>query len=282
MKRSDIVALAVLLGSGALLWLREVRAAGLSSMDALPLLVAFPLFFQLGRPWRLRPGGAPSGGELSGRISLPLLAAACGCLAVGWLAGLAVAAVLGWTLGLAAWLQPRLELPRRRVLWRLLLLPLFGFPWLVGAGGLGWYFRLSAAWVAERCFSLTGLPLLREGTLLTVQGEPLSVEAACAGLGSLQAMLLAGVVAAVFELGGSRRFWWSLPVLVAAAWLANTLRILVISATALSAGPAFASGTFHGIAGLVVLAVVYFGCLALFRWWGAPRVLVRQSQSAVR
>jgi exosortase/archaeosortase family protein len=272
MRKSDWMVLCLLLGGGALLWLREAAQAALPVADVLPLVLAFPLFFQLGRPWKFRVAGPI--------ISLPLLAVAGGALAAGWLADLAVATALGWTLALAAWLQARTEPPQQSRLHRLLVLPVLGFPWLVGAGGLGWYFRLSAAWVAEQCFSLTGFPLLREGTLLTVQGEPLSVEAACAGLGSLQAMLLAGMAAALIELGGSPRFWLSLPLLVAAAWVANTLRVLVISATALSAGPAFASGTFHGLAGLAVLVIIYLGCLAIFRAWQPRRVVSRQHQLA--
>lgn len=272
MRRSDILVLALLLFGGTLLWLREVKSAALPIADVLPLLVAWPLFFQLGRPWKFRAFGPV--------VSVPGLALACGCLAVGWLAGMAVATALGGTLALGAWLLVRAEQPGRYGLCRLLLLPLLGFPWLAGAGGLGWYFRLSGAWVAERCFSLTGLTLAREGTLLTVQGERLAVEAACAGLDSLQAMLLAGAVAAVMELDRSPRFWLSLPVLFAAAWLANTLRIVVISAAALSEGAAFAGGTFHALSGIAVLAAIYLACLALFRRWGRPRMVVRRKPMA--
>jgi exosortase/archaeosortase family protein len=156
---------------------------------------------------------------------------------------------------------------------RLLLLPLLGFPWLVGAaGGIGWQFRESAAWVAEQVFSAAGFSMVREGTRLSIQGERLGVEAACAGLGSLQAMLLAGAAAASMELGQSRRFWFCLPFLFAAAWLANTVRVLLICAAALTAGHEFASSSFHGLIGWLVLTATFAGCLAFFRTWAAPPV----------
>ena len=98
------------------------------------------------------------------------------------------------------------------------------------------------------------------------------MEAACAGLGSLQAMLLAGAAAASIELASHRRFWLCLPLLFVAAWCANTLRVILICAAALTAGHEFASGPIPGITGWLVLSLTFAGCLALFLPWGAPSV----------
>jgi len=259
MNGRDAIAAAALVTSGSVLWWRAVQQGDMSIADAAPLLIAFPLAWHLGQPWsfaRQRP------------CSWPALGAAIASIALGESLSFPFLSGLGWILAVAAsgLLHSLSSIPPRR----LLILPLLGFPWLVGAGGLGWYFRLSAAWIAELSFSAAGFALTREGTQLSIQGEPLSVEAACAGLGSLQAMLLAGTAAALLELGRSRRFWLALPILAAAAWLGNTLRVLLLSAVTLSSGHSFATGWFHNVSGWAVLAAIFAACLALFRSWASP------------
>ncbi len=259
MNGRDAIAASALVTSGAVLWWRAVQQGDMSLADAAPLLIAFPLAWHLGQPWSLNRRHP---------CSWPTLGAAIAAVALGESLSLPFLSGLGWVLAVAAsgLLHSLSSIPPKR----LLILPLLGFPWLVGAGGLGWYFRLSAAWISELAFSAAGFDLTREGTQLSIQGEPLSVEAACAGLGSLQAMLLAGTAAALLELGRSRRFWLALPILAAAAWLGNTLRVLLLSAVTLSSGHAFASGWFHNVSGWAVLAAIFAACLALFRSWASP------------
>jgi exosortase len=259
MNGRDAIAAAALVTSGAVLWWRAVQQGDMSLADAAPLLIAFPLAWHLGQPWSL---------DRQRPCSWITIGAAVADIALGESLNFPFLSGLGWVLAVAGSgiLHSLSSIPPKR----LLLLPLLGFPWLVGAGGLGWYFRLSAAWIAELSFSAAGFALTREGTQLSIQGEPLSVEAACAGLGSLQAMLLAGTAAALLELGRSRRFWLAIPILAAAAWLGNTLRVLLLSAVTLSSGHSFATGWFHNVSGWAVLAAIFGACLALFRSWASP------------
>jgi exosortase len=113
-------------------------------------------------------------------------------------------------------------------------------------------------------FGWLQLDVARDGTLLSVQGLPVSVEAACSGLNTLQAMLIAGTLAAYVQIGDRKHYWWHLPALVAVAWLANTLRILVICVMALSAGPELASGSFHFLGGWAVLCGMFCICWIIF------------------
>ena len=239
----------VMLLAGALhLWLRDLSwwpAAG----DVLPILAAFPLFWWCGRPW---------GGEGRGGLSWPWLVGGAGLWGIGMALDLPVVLALGWTL--AAWSTLVVRLPRREVpvLFRLLPLLWLGFPWLVLEGEiLGWWFRLTAARAVEVLFGGLGFSVAREGVMVLVQGLPVSVDTECSGMKVLQAMLLAGVVVAHRLFGRSRGFWWTLPLLGIAAWCANTLRVMVVTAVALTCGPAVVQGSLHAWGGVLVLVLMF-------------------------
>jgi exosortase/archaeosortase family protein len=162
----------------------------------------------------------------------------------------------------------RLDPGCRRRVQRLLLLPLLAFPWLALEGAsLGWWFRLSGAWTAEHLFGLAGLAVTRVGTHLLVQGLPISVDASCAGLKVLQALLIAGTAVAFLQIGDRPGYSWSLPVLAGLAWLANTLRVLVLSGAALTVSPEFAQGWFHAWGGWFVLMLMFGLSAAVFSVW---------------
>ena len=256
MSLRDVSVIVLLVLFAAFIWLRD--PAWMAAPDeALPVLVSIPLLFWLGRPWRLQSNRRrpPTGW---GAVAVVLAAAGIGL-------DLTVLLALGWASLLWSALAARLpaEDLRRKV--RLLPLAVLAFPWIMlDAEVLGWWFRLSGAWATSGLFALVGFDVVREGTRLLVQGLPVSVEAACSGLGALQAMLIAGTLVAYFQIGDREHYWWHLPMLVVVAWLANTLRIVVICMVALSVGPQLAYGSFHFFGGWVVLCVVFCLCWILF------------------
>ena len=259
MKPRDLTFLLALMAAAAGIWLRD-RTWLASASETLPLLAALPLFAWLGAPWRWRADGPAF---RPGLLVLGLVLAVVG-------AGLNLTFLLaaGWTAALWSWLAARLEPATRLRVRRLLLLPLLAFPWLALDGAmLGWWFRLSAAWAAGGLFHLAGLDVTREGTQLLVQGFPLSVDASCAGLKVLQALLIAGTAIAFLQVGDRRGFWWSVPVLVALAWLANTMRVVVLSAAALTFSVEFAKGWFHTWGGWFVLMLMFALSVAVFTVW---------------
>ncbi len=265
MKLKDWLWLAALAGFAALIWGRD-RSWGGNSSEVLPILGALPVFFWLGAPWRFT--ATPFA------LHTPTLAGAVGLFVVGTITNLTLLLALGWTLATWAWLKLRLEPADRRRVFRLLALLVMAFPWVtLDAGQVGWWFRLSAAWVTEQVYSLLGLVVTREGTFLKVQGLPVSVEAACSGLKALQAMLIAGTMLAYIQLGRNRLYWWSLPLLFVLAWVANTARVLMLTAAALTFGIEFAEGWFHAWGGWFVLMVMFalcWGSFALLEWQSRP------------
>jgi len=261
MKLKDWLWLAALTAFAALIWGRDRSWVGNAS-EVLPILGALPVFVWLGAPWRFT--ASPFA------LHLPTLAAAVGLFVLGTLFNLTLLLALGWALAVWSWLQLRVEPADRQRVFRLLALLVMAFPWVtLDAGEVGWWFRLSAAWVTEQFYTLLGLVVTREGTFLKVQGLPVSVEAACSGLKALQAMLIAGTMLAYIQLGRNRRYWWSLPLLILLAWVANTARVLMLTAAALTFGTEFAEGWFHAWGGWFVLMVMFTLCwfsFAFLQW----------------
>ena len=254
-----LVGLALLAG---FIWVRD-RSWTTSVMDTLPIILALPLFVWLGGPWASQAGVRPM--HLAGVVCSIVL------MLAGVLANLVFLLAVGWTLLLACWLSARLAPDAMVRARRLLVLPLLAFPWIaLDFHGIGWWFRLSGSWATAGAFSLMGFDVAREGTSLLVQGLAVNVEAPCSGLNVLQSMLIAGVALAYIYLGEGRRYWWNLPLLVPMAWLANTLRIMMLCTVGLSVSPAFAMGVFHHLGGLVVLCIVFGICWLLFTLQQAP------------
>ncbi|GAB4455730.1 MAG: hypothetical protein OHK0029_12290 [Armatimonadaceae bacterium] len=258
-----LAALAVL---AAYVWLRD-RAWQNDLGNSLPILSGFALLYALGRPWQWDPD------RLSASLSAALFRTGGAFLYGGgalFLLGVALnlsfLLALGWTFLLWALVDAVCDVPTRRRAAPLMPLAALSFPWLILHGNeIGWVFRLSGAIVTEKLFSLIGLHVVREGVFLLIQGLPVSVDAPCAGISTLQAMLLAGTVMAVSLPRGKRM---ALPVklllLVAVAWGANTLRLVVLCASALTWGVPFAQGWFHEWGGLSVLVLMFVLCFFLF------------------
>jgi len=271
MKLRDLLWLTGLLAVAAFIWLRD-RTWLASADEVLPLLAAPVVFLWLGAPWRgwRKDDTSFSTGQL-------LTAAAVFFLGLALEVTLLLA--LGWTLAVWSWLGGKIPRQKSGELRRLLVFLLLAFPWLaLDLPSLGWWFRLSAAWSAEHLFKLLGLSVTREGTQIVVQSFPVDVSAACAGLKVLQAMLVAGGLMAFVQLGRSRWYWPAVAVLPVVAWLANTLRVVMLSTVALTFGAEAASGWFHEWGGWLVLMVMFALCglgFALFgRWSKKPEAPV--------
>ncbi len=245
----------VLAGLLLVVWTRPYLRA-IPYADSLPLLAGAVFAWWIGRPWcaQERDEKAPAG----------LLVAGLLVFVAGLIGQLLVLLAAGWSLLLYAWVSHYWGRPRYGPQW--LLLVFFSFPWLaVDFSALGWWFRLTGARVTEWFFGGLGFSILRDGTMLNLHGLPIAIEPACAGMNLLPALLLAGTAVGLLALGGTNRFWFFLLLLPALAWLANTVRIVVISAVALTWGATFASGFFHTWGALLVLGAMFCGCLVLAR-----------------
>lgn len=230
-----------------LIWARDRQWMNAAS-DTLPLVLGVPLAVFFGHPWKREAQSATP------RMRWLAALGAAG-ISAGWLWGSLTILAFSWTLLAMLWAHHsfRGESRRGRLGWLLLL----SFPWMVTEWqSIGLAFRISSAAVAEFLFGILSMPVSREGTSLSVMGVPIEIEAACAGWNLLQLTLLAGVAFGTHEIHSTRRFCIFMCLLPAIAWMANLVRILLLSGIALSFDTQVAAGTIHGVTGLAILGVV--------------------------
>ena len=105
-----------------------------------------------------------------------------------------------------------------------------------------------------------GIPVLREGNLITLASTTLEVAEACSGIRSLVALFTLSLVYGYFN----ERSMWKRAVLVVSivpiAIVANALRVTAIGLAAHWYGPTVLDGPFHTVSGWLVF-IVAFGVL---------------------
>ena len=117
--------------------------------------------------------------------------------------------------------------------------------------------QIFAAQTASFCLFNLGIPVLREGNLITLAGSTLEVAEACSGLRSLMALLALGTVYAYFS---QRQMWkrWALVLLsIPIAILANAFRVTGTGVLANYWGTEAAEGFYHTFEGWIVFVVAF-------------------------
>lgn len=123
--------------------------------------------------------------------------------------------------------------------------------------------QIFAAQTASFCLFNLGIPVLREGNLISLAGTTLEVAEACSGLRSLVALLALGTVYAYFS---QRQMWkrWALVLLsIPIAILANAFRVTGTGVLANYWGTEAAEGFYHTFEGWIVFVVAFIlllGC----------------------
>jgi exosortase len=131
--------------------------------------------------------------------------------------------------------------------------------------------QLLASWMAETALSALGVPVLRQGNILELASQQLSVAEACSGIRSLLTLsFLALVYAYLFD----RKVWMRAALFLATvpiALIANAGRVTVTGLLS-EVNPALAEGVFHSASGWVIfmiglalLACTHFAVNLLYR-----------------
>jgi exosortase len=133
--------------------------------------------------------------------------------------------------------------------------------------------QFGASRMASGLLSSLGMPVLREGNVITLSTMTLDVAEACSGLRSLMSLVaLATIYGCLFE----KRVWRRLVLIVAAvpiAIVANAVRIMGTGVLGVYWGPRWAEGFFHLFSGMVIFVCSLLLLLAVhasMRWFGKP------------
>ena len=123
--------------------------------------------------------------------------------------------------------------------------------------------QLFAAQTATFCMQAAGIPVLREGNVITLASTTLEVAEACSGIRSLQALLALGAVYGYFTQKAAWKKWALVLLSVPIAIAANAFRVAGTGFLAHYWGAEMAQGFYHGFAGWIVFVVAFallLGC----------------------
>jgi len=114
--------------------------------------------------------------------------------------------------------------------------------------------QLFASWIAEQILGLIGIPVLREGNILSLPSQQLSVEEACSGIRSLLALSFLSLVYGYFFDDRPWMKWVLLVATIPIAIAANAGRVTLTGILS-QMNPDLVSGTAHSFEGWVVFMV---------------------------
>jgi exosortase len=114
--------------------------------------------------------------------------------------------------------------------------------------------QLLASQVAEVSLSFLGIPVLREGNVLELPSQKLSVVEACSGIRSLMSLSFLALVYGFFFDSKPWMRWLLLAVTVPIAIFANAMRVTLTGLFS-EVNPEFAQGLFHSMEGWVIFMV---------------------------
>jgi len=134
--------------------------------------------------------------------------------------------------------------------------------------------QLFASWVAEGALNFMGYPVLREGNILELASQKLSVAEACSGIRSLLSLSFLSLVYAYFFDTRVWMRWVMLAATVPIAILANAGRVTITGMLS-EINPDLARGFFHELEGWVIfliagvmLIALHGAILGAMRLWG--------------
>jgi exosortase len=129
--------------------------------------------------------------------------------------------------------------------------------------------QLVASRAGEASLSAAGIPVLREGNIITLANTTLEVAEACSGIRSLVSLLTLAIVFGYFtDPRPGVRAAIALSA-VPVAIVANALRVAGTGIAAHYYGTAAAEGFFHSFSGWIVFIAAFamlFGVIRLLRW----------------
>lgn len=123
---------------------------------------------------------------------------------------------------------------------------------------IGWiihFLQSGSAYLSELLFALLGVPVLRNGFLLTVPGVTIEVAEECSGINSSIALLIIGLLFAHESLRSNWRRGILIMLIVPFSLLKNAIRIVTLTLLATKVDPGFLTGRLHHEGGFVFFLI---------------------------
>jgi len=114
--------------------------------------------------------------------------------------------------------------------------------------------QIFASQMAEFCLDLLGIPVFREGNILELASQKLSVAEACSGIRSLLTLTFLSLVYSYFFDNKVWMRWFLLFATIPIAILANSGRVTITGILS-ETNPELAEGFFHSLEGLVISGI---------------------------
>jgi exosortase len=114
--------------------------------------------------------------------------------------------------------------------------------------------QLFASRVAETILGLVGIPVLRDGNILELASQKLSVAEACSGIRSLLSLTFLSLVYAYFFDGRVWMRWVLLLLTIPIAIIANAGRVTITGMLS-EVNPELARGFFHSLEGWIIFMI---------------------------
>ncbi|HEY1759805.1 MAG TPA: exosortase/archaeosortase family protein [Bryobacteraceae bacterium] len=122
--------------------------------------------------------------------------------------------------------------------------------------------QLFASWVAENTLNFLGYPVLRDGNILELASQKLSVAEACSGIRSLLSLSFLSLVYAYFFDSRVWMRWFLLGATIPIAIIANAGRVTITGILS-EINPELARGFFHELEGYVIFIIAGIMLVAL-------------------
>lgn len=121
--------------------------------------------------------------------------------------------------------------------------------------------QIQSAWLSAMLFSAVGIPIYREGIMLSVPGVTIEVARECSGINSSIALVLTMMLVAHESVNSNWRRLALVAATIPLSILKNAIRITTLTVLALRVDPSFLTGRLHHQGGfvfyLVAMALMY-------------------------
>jgi exosortase len=129
-----------------------------------------------------------------------------------------------------------------------------------------YFLQAGSAWLSESVFSLLGVPVFRNGFLMTVPGATIEVAEECSGINSSIALFILMLLFSHETLKTNSRRAVLVLLILPLSILKNAIRIVTLTLLATKVDPSFLTGRLHHEGGFVFFLITLLIAYPLWRW----------------